>query len=550
MRSFYEILGVSRDATYEEILVAYRRRVLETHPDRGGILIEFLNVRKGFEILSDEKKRTEYDHWLYQKEAKDQAFKEQAQESNQAAVETRTRLMPYIEVLLECHCNSQKLKENVLYVCSKVDDVFLHLDIRVNKSIQAAIVINRCVAIIRKARVFRWEDVLDSLVSSCDTIIHKTESSYKQEEPKKKKGTNKFFVLLGCITIVVGFLSIMLISRDFSKSVDSETGSSQGELTIADNELKDESVKSKRQILYEKLTRDGYDLGDYNSFSSKIDNKTIRRNFYDVISRHYDLGSYEEFSCKLDEGRTIVEDSKRWLYDQLKSNGRISVSYAAFEKNLSNETDRKWYYTKAIDLGLEMGTYEEYCRGIGFPVGDKSATNPHRQDNSNSRKADIRSVYDGNTYSEIHLETGYSPYNDYFGRGRFDNESLSKLTILNYSNNDAVVLLCTQSNHVIRNIFVKQGDNYIMRNIPEGKYVVKIMYGKSWNKEKYNGTSFPKGGFMKNVSFSKTEENDLFDYTFERDYEGIRYPTYSLTLHKVQNGNLQMENISQSDFYR
>ena len=54
MRTFYEILGVSRNATSEEIQKAYRRRCIETHPDKGGKEVDFLNVRKGYEIKEEE----------------------------------------------------------------------------------------------------------------------------------------------------------------------------------------------------------------------------------------------------------------------------------------------------------------------------------------------------------------------------------------------------------------------------------------------------------------------------------------------------------------
>ena len=68
MNTFYEILGVSRNATTLEIQAAYRRRCLETHPDKGGNEIDFLNVRKGYKILSDATKRAQYDKWILLKE--------------------------------------------------------------------------------------------------------------------------------------------------------------------------------------------------------------------------------------------------------------------------------------------------------------------------------------------------------------------------------------------------------------------------------------------------------------------------------------------------
>lgn len=68
MRTFYDILGISRTATQQEILVAYRKRCLETHPDKGGDGRDFMNVRKGYEILSNPEKRRAYDQWVLKKE--------------------------------------------------------------------------------------------------------------------------------------------------------------------------------------------------------------------------------------------------------------------------------------------------------------------------------------------------------------------------------------------------------------------------------------------------------------------------------------------------
>ena len=47
----YRILGLSTDATFAEVKTAYRRRVAEVHPDRGGSAAEFIRVRAAFEIL-------------------------------------------------------------------------------------------------------------------------------------------------------------------------------------------------------------------------------------------------------------------------------------------------------------------------------------------------------------------------------------------------------------------------------------------------------------------------------------------------------------------
>ncbi len=66
-RDLYEIIGVSRTATTEEIKKAYRRLAKQYHPDvnPGNKAAEekFKEVTAAFEVLSDEKKRKLYDEF-------------------------------------------------------------------------------------------------------------------------------------------------------------------------------------------------------------------------------------------------------------------------------------------------------------------------------------------------------------------------------------------------------------------------------------------------------------------------------------------------------
>jgi curved DNA-binding protein CbpA len=57
----YEILGVGRDATQEEIISAFKELVKLTHPDHGGDEAEFAKVKAAGDILRDPKKRKLYD---------------------------------------------------------------------------------------------------------------------------------------------------------------------------------------------------------------------------------------------------------------------------------------------------------------------------------------------------------------------------------------------------------------------------------------------------------------------------------------------------------
>lgn len=66
-RDYYEVLGVSRDASAADIKKAYRRLVRQYHPDanNGGPDSEakFKEVSEAYEVLSDQRKRSQYDQF-------------------------------------------------------------------------------------------------------------------------------------------------------------------------------------------------------------------------------------------------------------------------------------------------------------------------------------------------------------------------------------------------------------------------------------------------------------------------------------------------------
>src|SRR5258708_16244901 len=66
-RDYYEVLGVNRDASEEDIKKAYRKLAMKHHPDRNPdnpkAEGQFKEAKEGYEVLCDAGKRAAYDQY-------------------------------------------------------------------------------------------------------------------------------------------------------------------------------------------------------------------------------------------------------------------------------------------------------------------------------------------------------------------------------------------------------------------------------------------------------------------------------------------------------
>lgn len=61
MSNLYQILGLERSASADDIKRAYKKLAVQNHPDKGGDEKKFQEISNAYDVLSDPKKKHEYD---------------------------------------------------------------------------------------------------------------------------------------------------------------------------------------------------------------------------------------------------------------------------------------------------------------------------------------------------------------------------------------------------------------------------------------------------------------------------------------------------------
>jgi len=153
------------------------------------------------------------------------------------------------------------------------------------------------------------------------------------------------------------------------------------------------------------------------------------------------------------------------------------------------------------------------------------------------------------TYKEIRMKNGnITGCSDL--KPSYDYSINNKLIITADMTDAAVKIINYQTNKCIRFVFINSGTTCTVKNIPEGKYYLKIAYGNIW--EVKEGAPICRGHFASNALYKK--DNDIYDFNkihYDDGRVSISYYTLKLyTTYSLNNSDnsTQPNAISEDDF--
>lgn len=119
------------------------------------------------------------------------------------------------------------------------------------------------------------------------------------------------------------------------------------------------------------------------------------------------------------------------------------------------------------------------------------------------------------------------------------------------SNSDVVLKLMKiekEGDVCIRNVYIESNDFLVIKNIPEGKYYLKLAYGTDWRHKRSGGKC--NGRFTKNARYEIGEER--LNFKVVQFNNKVDIPSYSLTLGKKAREGFEAtfnsNQISESEF--
>lgn len=184
--------------------------------------------------------------------------------------------------------------------------------------------------------------------------------------------------------------------------------------------------------------------------------------------------------------------------------------------------------------------------------------NNNSSDSLSKRESDsLNTLKKYSGWDKKNYRTGVSP-GCFNYTPKYDEDVNNELLIQNTTDRDVVVkLMERRTNRCIRYVYIREGDEFSITNIPLNEYYTKIGYGKDWRQKIVDGRCSGKFIFYHTYKNS-SKENEFYNFTkkyvgerTEGDfvYKRYSYNSLSLKLYVERTKYINdMDYISEDDF--
>lgn len=149
-------------------------------------------------------------------------------------------------------------------------------------------------------------------------------------------------------------------------------------------------------------------------------------------------------------------------------------------------------------------------------------------------------------WKDTEIQNGPLPecYNFVPQKGKIDNY----LEVYVGGGTDVVIkLMNLETEKCVRYVFINSNSTFRITHIPEGKFYLKIAYGKNWLSKVVNNQCI--GKFIRNPFYERGK--DILDFNTIETNDGYQIPNFSLRLDVIEtdtSNSFDSQNISEGEF--
>lgn len=231
-------------------------------------------------------------------------------------------------------------------------------------------------------------------------------------------------------------------------------------------------------------------------------------------------GAEEQFKGIVEAYSTLSDFTARKDYDAKLMGKQSTTTKPTFYSSEQGSPRRKEYSEEDLDrarlrykakLFSNMARRKKIWAGMvitffifmGASAGFENWIRNERERDALNLTLKIDSVNKQNeNVAAARIENMESPYDDIFGEGQLENNSLNHFVIINEMTD---IVICAVQNKspfkTIRNEYLKANAGFFMRQLPDGFYHIKFYTGKKWNRNQSVPDGRKLGGFTEDELF-------------------------------------------------